>query len=423
MTAPMEIDLTAEAHPAIPIGVPTLVKMVLGGSDLTPVWNTLVDRLNEAPNDAATFMDLSTIAYIQGRPRDRSILRSRALELQRVYRQPPETAAAEDIRLLAFMSSGDYLPNTPIEFMLKGSGVTLDMLYVVPGLSLPQPLPEHDVAFVAVAESSENQAVLQKIAALVPFWPRPVVNRPERISHLTRDGTWELLKSAPGVVIPMAARIDRSSFERIALGEVGVEGILEDKSFPIIARPFDSHLGDGLSKLDSAAAIDTYLRERPESQFFISPFIDYSGKDGLFRKYRVALIDRCPYAVHMAISRHWMINYINADMKDSAEKRAEEARFMADFDFDFAVRHRAALDAIAERVGLEYLPFDCAETQDGKLLVFETGTNMIVHAMDSPDIFPYKRPQMEKVFAAFQAMLRNACKPHGLVARRSARRV
>ena len=115
----------------------------------------------------------------------------------------------------------------------------------------------------------------------------------------------------------------------------------------------------------------------------------------------------------MAISQHWMINYINADMKDSAEKRAEEARFMIDFDIDFAVRHRAALDAIAERVGLEYLPFDCAETQDGKLLVFETGTNMIVHAMDPPDIFPYKRPQMEKVFAAFRAMLENACKPHG----------
>jgi hypothetical protein len=32
---------------------------------------------------------------------------------------------------------------------------------------------------------------------------------------------------------------------------------------------------------------------------------------------------------------------------------------------------------------------------------------MIVHAMDSSTLYPYKRPQMEKVFAAFQAMLRN----------------
>jgi hypothetical protein len=30
---------------------------------------------------------------------------------------------------------------------------------------------------------------------------------------------------------------------------------------------------------------------------------------------------------------------------------------------------------------------------------------MIVHAMDPPTLFPYKAPQMRKVFAAFEAML------------------
>jgi len=33
---------------------------------------------------------------------------------------------------------------------------------------------------------------------------------------------------------------------------------------------------------------------------------------------------------------------------------------------------------------------------------------MIVHAMDPPALFPYKAPQMRKVFAAFQALLRRA---------------
>jgi hypothetical protein len=33
---------------------------------------------------------------------------------------------------------------------------------------------------------------------------------------------------------------------------------------------------------------------------------------------------------------------------------------------------------------------------------------MIVHAMDSAELFPYKAEQMSKVFAAFEAMLRNA---------------
>jgi hypothetical protein len=37
---------------------------------------------------------------------------------------------------------------------------------------------------------------------------------------------------------------------------------------------------------------------------------------------------------------------------------------------------------------------------------------MIVHAMDPPDMFPYKPPQMRKVFDAFRAMLQRAARPH-----------
>jgi len=33
---------------------------------------------------------------------------------------------------------------------------------------------------------------------------------------------------------------------------------------------------------------------------------------------------------------------------------------------------------------------------------------MVVHAMDDPAKYPYKRPMMDKVFTAFAAMLRRA---------------
>ena len=42
---------------------------------------------------------------------------------------------------------------------------------------------------------------------------------------------------------------------------------------------------------------------------------------------------------------------------------------MADFDTGFATRHAAALADIDARIGLPYLGIDCAETQDGRLLV------------------------------------------------------
>jgi hypothetical protein len=105
-----------------------------------------------------------------------------------------------------------------------------------------------------------------------------------------------------------------------------------------------------------------------------------------------------------------MIHYVNADMYVNADRRAEEAKFMEGFDTDFAPRHATALAAIAKRIGLEYVTMDCAETHDGELLVFEAGNGMIVHAMDPPDLFPYKRVQMDKVFRAFETMLRKAAR-------------
>jgi hypothetical protein len=59
-------------------------------------------------------------------------------------------------------------------------------------------------------------------------------------------------------------------------------------------------------------------------------------------------------------------------------------------------------------MGLDYLGIDCAETPDGRLLVFEVDNAMVVHDMDPVEVFPYKPPQMRKIFAEFRAMLARA---------------
>jgi hypothetical protein len=81
---------------------------------------------------------------------------------------------------------------------------------------------------------------------------------------------------------------------------------------------------------------------------------------------------------------------------------------MASFDDGFATRHKAALTAINERMGLPYLGIDCAEMPNGDLLIFEVDNAMIVHAMDPEDMFPYKVPAMRRVFNAFRQLLSRA---------------
>jgi glutathione synthase/RimK-type ligase-like ATP-grasp enzyme len=173
---------------------------------------------------------------------------------------------------------------------------------------------------------------------------------------------------------------------------------------PIIVRPVGSHAGRDLARITSAAELDTYLSKVADEEFFISPFIDYSGKDGLFRKFRIVLVDGQPYASHMGVSANWMIHYVNAGMYEDAAKREEEAAFMEHFD-DFARRHHAALDAIYRRTRLDYLCIDCAETCDGQLLIFEIDHTMVVHAMDPEQLFPYKQVHMKKVQDAFRNYL------------------
>jgi glutathione synthase/RimK-type ligase-like ATP-grasp enzyme len=204
--------------------------------------------------------------------------------------------------------------------------------------------------------------------------------------------------------MPVTERIDRRTLENVG----------HSATFPIIVRPVDSQKGHGLVKLDNPDDVPVYLRARPENAFYIARYVEYRSGDGQFRKYRVVLIDGRPYACHMAISDSWVVHYISAGMAESAAKRAEEARFFAGFEDGFARRHRKALRCIAERLELEYVGLDCAETTDGELLIFEVDSGMTVHAMDPVDLFPYKQPQMRKVFGAFRRMLIDARAVHTL---------
>jgi len=389
------------------IGLAALMRMVFSGADLGPLGARLLQRAETHPHDANTLLDLSTLLQLQGNRDAALAVQAQALEMQALYHLPAANGAAA-MRLLVIMGPGDLMANSPMEFLVEGSDIALDMLYVAPHLPLPALLPEHDVAFVAVGESDQNRALLHHVADLVQDWPRPLLNAPERIAGVSRDGACALLASAPGVVMPATVRIDRQTLEQVGREQRPITDILEDGDFPIIVRPVDSHAGQGLDKFDSPAAITGYLQAQPANAFYVSRFVDYRGADGLFRKCRIVLIGGHPYVCHMAISEHWMIHYLNAGMTESAEKRAEEARFMAGFDDDFARRHAAAFRAISARMGLDYLGIDCGETAAGELLIFEVDSNMIVHALDPVDLFPYKQPQMRKVFTAFRDMLTHA---------------
>jgi glutathione synthase/RimK-type ligase-like ATP-grasp enzyme len=382
------------AEPAqLRVGLARLAKLAFEGADLAPLREELYGRAMAGRNGAGALMDLAHLEQLFGNTAGGLACQRAALDEARLYRAPAPDVAPS-LRVLALAAPGDVGTNAPLEFLLEGSDIALDMLYVVPGAPSPAPLPPFDLAIVAAGESDANQPALAEMARLAATWPVPTLNDPARIARLSRDHVAALMADATGVFSVKAQRLARRDLAAAPL------------PFPFILRPVDSHAGRGLARIDGRETLATYLAARGENAFFATPFVDYRSADGLFRKYRIAFIAGRPYACHMAISDLWMIYYLNAGMRESSAKRDEEARFMATFDEDFACRHRAALAAIAERIGLDYFAIDCGEMPDGRLLLFEADVAMIVHAMDPPDLFPYKAPQMRKVFAAFAAMLK-----------------
>ena len=387
-------------------GLASLMRIAVSGGDLGSLGTELVARAQRDPDDANALMDLSTVLQLKGDRATAMAVQAHALAIQQRYSLA--APAAPSLRLLAIMGPGDISSNTPLEFLVEGSDVTLEMLYTSVNSPLPRPLPEHDVLFVAACESDQNKALLAHIKEQLSDYRGTILNAPERIVRLSRDESCALLRELPGISMPVSARVDREVMIQLAVGNADIGAHCTDAAFPIIARPVGSHAGKGLSRLDAPHDLIAYLEERPESEFYVSRFVDYRSADGQFRKYRLAVVRGEPFLCHLAISEHWMIHYINAGMFESAHKRDEEARAMARFDQDFAVLHAGAIAALTSALGLDYVIVDCAETKDGELLVFEVDSGAVVHAMDPIDKFPYKQEPMRRVREAFRKMLSEA---------------
>ena len=386
------------------LGLSYLAQQVHDDADLTEIWDRLIAAASADPGDPGAMLDISIILQLKDQVEQGLEIQAQALANSPIFRRIHGDGSG--LRVLALMAPGGFMANTPVDFLLEGSNCELLTLYVGSDVPALMELPGHDVVLLAVGESDANRPTLNQLAAnQINTLPKIVNGAPAQISALTRDGVSALFTVSENLVSPATARLSVSVVSDISHGPAVLSDHLPGTGYPIIIRPVDSHAGQALEKIDDPDGLVAYLFGRTESEFFLSAFVDYSDPDGLFRKQRIAFINGQPFASHMAISDHWMVHYLSADMAIRAERRVEEAEFMETFDSAFAVRHAAAFVELTTNIGLDYFAIDCAETTDGKLLLFEADVAMLIHAMDSAELYPYKKPAMRKLFAAFQAYL------------------
>ncbi|WP_147440742.1 RimK family alpha-L-glutamate ligase [Paraburkholderia sp. RAU2J] len=389
-----------------PLGLAALLRAATAGNDLTPLGESLLEHIKRH-DDPYALLDLSLVLQFKYQKAAALAVQQQALQMTRHYRLKSAQTIKPPLKVLVLKAPGDLMANTPFECLLENADLQVEVLYVDTRPLGDAELPEHDVIFVAACASDETAGVLAQIASLTSGTGCRVLNRSEHIAKTMRDTAYALLGAAPGICMARTVRLSRERVNEAASGALQLSEVL-GANYPLIIRPMGSHAGQGLAKVSDAQELARYMAESDAVEYYMAPFIDYSSADGLFRKYRIVMIEGTPFVCHMGISKEWMVHYPYAEMSMHPDRREEESHLMASFDTDFAVRHREAFRNVAELTGLDYVGFDCAETSDGLLLIFEIATGMVVHDLDDQSIFPYKVPQIRRVADAFHEMLRRA---------------
>jgi hypothetical protein len=398
--------LLEDCTPPALFGTAAIVRHAYEGRPLEQLSRSFQARIEANPADAAALLDLSIVLEVAGQPEKAKVLRQSAISIRQSYSLA--NRQRDGLRLLVFKTDGDLMATTPVEFLLEHSNVAAQIFYVDADTPDLRDAPECDVAFMAIAEYEANSGVLSRLGTLLGNWKGSILNRAtDCVLALTRTGVAEMFRDHHTVLVPPVVRLERATLSQLSTGQIELSSLLPGHGFPVIVRPVGSHAGQGLRKIDSHDEIASYLPNVTAVSFYVTAFVDYSSADGLYRKQRIAFLDGAAFPVHMAISEHWMVHYLSAGMATDAGRRKEEEKWMSEFHSEFFNRHSAAFKSICGCIGLDYFAIDCAEMPDGRLLLFEADVAMIVHALDAPDVFPYKKPAIQQLFNAFDVALRS----------------
>ncbi len=263
------------------------------------------------------------------------------------------------------------------------------------------PLPPHRVVFNAIGDADLDAPALAAAESLLALTPARVVNRPSAV-RATGRADHARLGRVPGVVVPATVTLAR---EVLAAPDAAATLTRRGFRFPLLVRTPGFQTGRHFVRVETAEALPAAVAGLPGRKLTAIEFLDARSADGKVRKYRVMMIDGRLFPLHLAISSHWKVHYFTADMADRADHRAEDARFLENMPAVLGSRAMEALAGIQALLGLDYGGIDFGLNPRGEILFFEANATMVVNPPDPGERWAYRRPAVERIFAAVRAML------------------
>ncbi|MDH3583369.1 MAG: tetratricopeptide repeat protein [Phycisphaerae bacterium] len=257
-----------------------------------------------------------------------------------------------------------------------------------------------DVIVNTIADPEINARALGLLNDALVDIDVPVINRPQQVLDTTRQAISHRLQEIPGVVSPRTQQV-RGSADLKAWAGTGL-------GLPALVRPLGSSTGIGLEKISSIPALQDRIDRLGGRTINLCPFVDFASPDGLYRKYRVFVIDGNVLPEHCVICDDWNVHSSSRMklMRASATLRQEEQRFVQDPWTILSEAHLEAIRRIHASLGLDYFGIDFTIASERELLVFEANAGMRINP-DYLSDFPYLAAPIEQIKRACNQMLLN----------------
>jgi hypothetical protein len=259
-------------------------------------------------------------------------------------------------------------------------------------------LTGYKVLLNLITEPEGNAKVLETLRKLLRGVRGRVINRPEAVLRSTRDQVAKMLSGIPGLIVPKAVRLNGSK-PRIAAAAIEKARLPP----PIILRQLGTHSGKIVGRFD---AMDEAVAALTPGDHVATQFVDFASGDGLYRKYRAFFIGERIVLRHMLVSDHWNVHAKDRSrfMAEHPQAVAEERALLESAD-PFQPSVRQVLDAVRDRMPLDFFGMDYGVTQGGEVVLFEANATMSFFPLSPDPQFEYLKCCVTPAQAAFRELL------------------
>jgi hypothetical protein len=259
----------------------------------------------------------------------------------------------------------------------------------------------YDVLWNMVTDADQNPELLTVIDRFTREMRVPVIDPAAAIKKTRRHMVSETLAGLSDVHTPRTLLLRNPTLERVRkqVADTGFQ-------FPGIVRRTGAHNGQFLGLFDTPEAIEGVYGDR-KREYYLTEYVDVRAPDGLFRKSRFYFVGREIIVRQHIVAPDWNIHGASTrDLMIHRPDLLDEGRAVLTGQFaGLSPVTKAALEAIRDRMGLDYFGLDACIRPDGSVVVFEANATMNFHPKFENPATQYNRAALEPMLAAIRTLI------------------